>query len=150
MEGRYILLADYAEFSANGRLSLIGGDLERFSFPQLPATTHPFKIVAKIHLDLAEKDHEHDLQVIITDPSRNVLSDNLRGVIEAAKKPYDRRSMYAGINVLFTQAPLRLNSKGRYTVKLLVDSAKILETSFYVFVGNELGQVAKVEEPTAP
>ena len=138
MVGRYLMLADYAEFTPNGRLSLIGGDLERFSFSQLPGLTPPFMIVAKIHLDLTEKDVFHLLTLIISDPDHEPISDQLRATILPATTPYKSTSAYAGIPVRLSHPPMEVLKSGKYSVELFVDSKPLLQTYFHVFAVTDL------------
>lgn len=133
MEGRYLVIADYAEFSPTGRLNLIGGDIEEFTFAALPACTPPFKIAGKVHLSLAEKDADHQFQLIIKDPDGDVISDVLRGTIARMNRDFKPKSPYAGLNVLFTCGPLGVSKEGKYDVIFLIDNNQIIKTSFYVF-----------------
>jgi hypothetical protein len=133
VEGRYLIIADYAEYSPSGRLSLIGGDLERITLPSLPAHTPAFKIAGKIHFDLIEKDVDHTYNLTIKDPDDVIVSDELSGTIPRAAHTFKSTSVFYGVSIVLGHSPLLVNKQGQYLVEFLVDNKIISFTSFYVF-----------------
>jgi hypothetical protein len=67
MRSRYMIIATFAEF-VNGRLNLLGGDIDRIIVAELPGIYPQIIVAARIALDRSESPGSHPFSFSIVDP----------------------------------------------------------------------------------
>jgi hypothetical protein len=132
MEVKYAFLATAAEFAAapDGRLSLIGGDLDTIWGNDFPLVYPSLAVVLKLWLSPDEVGKQHTLGVALADAQDSVLVAVPPFPFTSAPNPRDptKRAQSGVVAVLMG---LPFPSPGEYHVTLTVDGQSVTALPLY-------------------
>jgi hypothetical protein len=132
MEVSCLMLAAYAELSEDGKVSVLGGDIDTVRVPTatFPTTSAvPLYLIGKIRFSADEGGRDHPSRIELIAPDGTVL--------ESAHKPLspplpvlDRRQSNVGFLLVFFRMTFPV--PGEYTIQLSLDGAVIRRMPIYV------------------
>ena len=125
MELKYAFLASYGEFSADGKLNVIGGDFDTVNFDQLPAAIPSLHLIAKITLTAEEAAQSADFRAGILDPHDAQVGQGIEGLLSSKTSPGSESSVDFALAVGFQQ--LQFSVQGTHRVRLAVGGRTIIE-----------------------
>ena len=100
MEVRYLIVARYAEFTADGRLNLIGGDIDKYYFDEYPSIVPVIHAAAKLTLNREDTLAEHSFRSIIRDEQDETIAEGVEGTIGSLDMPQEMT--YLGIGLILS------------------------------------------------
>jgi hypothetical protein len=124
----YTILADAAEVTSNGKLSLLGGEIDTVKVPAFPALHNRLALVVKFDLEPEdERDAPHTVRVDFSGLDNAML---MKGAdvsfttprIEPGTPEQPRRALLA-----LTLPPLLFPLPGPYILRLIVDDTLVTE-----------------------
>jgi hypothetical protein len=122
MELSYIILADAAETTSNGKFSLLGGGVETIFAPAFPTLQPGLAMVAKLLVSTSEAEQEHEFHIEITGP--NGYHAPL-GDVRFKSIPVRGASESTAINLIINMQVLLFPEPGSYTLHFSVDNQGI-------------------------
>lgn len=118
----FMLLADAATASPDGKLFIHGGGVSRIMAPMLPWTQPQIVLVARFEMD-QDDDYEtpHELQVSATDPDGAVLVPPSRLGVPPQPRPESIEGEERYMNMALGLASLMFGREGVYRFELRLD-----------------------------
>ncbi len=122
MELSYVILADAAESTSNGKFSLLGGGVETIFAPAFPTVQPGLAIVAKLLALASETEQEHEFHIEITGHNgyHAPLGDLRFRVVRGPEA-----SESTAINLIINMQILVFPEPGPYTLHFSVDHQEI-------------------------
>jgi hypothetical protein len=126
----YALLADSAQFTREGKLFLLGGGLDIYNVPSLPATLASICTVVSIFLSRDSLRDEYPIQIILTDPSGNIPVGWSFSIdtIEDSHMP----DVPPRLNFAATLTGASFSSQGTYMFRVIVEGEVMANLPFYI------------------
>jgi Family of unknown function (DUF6941) len=118
----YVILADAAESTSNGKFSLLGGGIETIFAPAFPTVQPGLAIVAKLLASAPEAEQELELHIEITGPNEYHAP---LGDVRFKSVPVRGTSENTAINLIINMQVLRIPEPGSYTLHFSVDDQEI-------------------------
>jgi hypothetical protein len=116
----YALLANSAEFTPDGKLYILGGDIDTLYVRELPATQPVLTLAMKLLVPPTECDVEHRLQVSLIDPDEDVGATSTDVTFTPRTQAgHEGRDVGVGLSFLFQQQ--QFTQAGEYIYRILVD-----------------------------
>lgn len=131
MEARYLILARYAEFTAEGLLNILGGDSDKLIAEEYPYV-HP-QIVAAVRLvfDRGDARTEHTLVGEIVDAdTEEVIAQGVTAKLPEFQIPAEAN--FIGTGMILPFRAVIFPRDGVYAVRLLVDDVVLAKARFRV------------------
>lgn len=122
MKLSYVILADAAESTSNGKFSLLGGGIETIFAPAFPTVQPGLAMVAKLLASASEIEQEHVFHIEITGP--NDYHAPL-GDLKFTVVPLRGESESAMINLIINMQVLLFPEPGAYTLHFSVDDQEV-------------------------
>jgi hypothetical protein len=126
----FAILADAASVSAEGKFSILGGDLGAIYVSNVPAMHPSLSLVVKLAALPEEAGHEHVFRVEVRSPEDASVLHRTEAPFTAYASSDDGDEASAGfvVNII----ALILPSVGKYTIHLFVDAAELHTIPFWV------------------
>ncbi|HEY0602372.1 MAG TPA: hypothetical protein VGD58_05635 [Herpetosiphonaceae bacterium] len=109
MEVEFAFLADSAQVPPDGKLYVLGGNIDRIHAPQFPTTQPAITLVMKIQMLASECNRPHQLQIDLWDTRGNPLLDPSItaefGVAPDPDDPTGPSSVLIPVNMMGLQFP---------------------------------------------
>lgn len=137
MEIVYFMLAEFAGFTPDERLNIIGGDFDSIPLGELPGSIPHMSAVAKILMDQEWAARPHEFSIDIRDPNGVKIHDHRLGCVEPDTLPVARKSM--NLRVLSDIYGVFLPTEGKYSVNLNIDGQVATSLYFNVMRSPSLG-----------
>ena len=119
MQINYAFLADAAEFTSDGRLWMLGGDIDTIYTPQVPVTHAELSLVMKLSIDPIDCETEHRIQFQLLDPNNiPLVPDSGFSFTPNLSQDPDLPNGY-GICLGFQQ--VKFQQFGKHTVVIRID-----------------------------
>jgi hypothetical protein len=125
MELKYAFLASYGEFTADGKLNLIGGDFDALHLDQLPITFPVLHLLAKIILTDEEAAQSTDFRAGIFDPHDAQVGLGVEGFLGGNPSPGSEASVAFALAVGFQQ--VQFSVQGIHRVRLAIGGRTFIE-----------------------
>jgi hypothetical protein len=120
MKIAYALLANSAEFSADGKLYMLGGDIDTLYAPSLPVTQPALTLALKLLAPSVECDVEHRLRVDLAGPEGGLIEPGMDlTFIPRAKLGDESRDVGVGFALVFQR--LVFTQFGEHTFRVMID-----------------------------
>lgn len=131
MEARYLILARYAEFTGEGLLNILGGDLDKIVADDYPYV-HPQVLAAtRLVLDRGDAQSEHSLAgVIVEADTDEVVAQGVNAKLPEFQIPAG--ATFVGTGILLPFRAVIFPRPGVYVVQLLVDDVVLAKTRLRV------------------
>ena len=117
MQVKLVVLADYANITAEGKLNILG-IFDRIQVATLPAV-HPFmQFILRLEAHPAERDRKHKLEIRLHDPDGQTVFDIGGELVSQGGRPGEpiATNQIIGIN------NLQLTKSGGYTFVVFLDN----------------------------
>ena len=122
MELSYVILADAAESTSNGKFSLLGGGVETIFALAFPTVQPGLAMVAKLLVSTSEAEQEHEFHVEITGPNEYHAP---LGDLRFKVLPGGEATDMTAINLIVNMQVLLFPEPGSYTLHFSVDNQGI-------------------------
>jgi hypothetical protein len=135
MELIYVIVADAAQASLNGKFSVLGGGVENIYAPAFPAVYPGLALVIRLSVQASEANQSHDFRVDIAGPNDfHVAAGSIAEFRSVAlhEEP-DRPST---LNVVMNMPLLVFPEPGKYLLRLYVDTNEVGDYPLYVLESN--------------
>jgi hypothetical protein len=124
MEVVYAYLANYVEFTQDGGLTMIHGDLESFVSAAFPTTPYNFSLAIKALLSAEEAGRDHALRIEVVRTEKNqgdgeIIQPVLEATMPVPSVASDSR--FARANIVAQFVGVTFPREGQYSVRILVD-----------------------------
>lgn len=119
MQINYAFLADAAEFTPDGRLWMLGGDVDTIYTPQVPATHAELSLVIKLIIDPADSETEHQIHFQLLDPNNIPLVPE--SGFSFRPNPSQDPDLPNGYGICLGFQQLKFQQLGKHTVVVRID-----------------------------
>jgi hypothetical protein len=124
MELIYVIPADAAQVSPNGKFSLLGGGIENINAHSFPAVQPGFALVVRLRVLASEAEQDHKFSIDIIGPkdfrvtSGNITEFKPTSLYGASDRPF-------AVNLVLNMPLLVFPEPGTYHFHLYVDSQEV-------------------------
>lgn len=126
MKLAYAMLADSAQFTPDGRLWVLGGDIDTLYVPAIPAKQPLLTLVFKVLFAPEECEREHTLRVDVTSPDGTLVKSGESLSFVPHVSP-DRPDEDVGVGVPVLIQNQEFQTLGQYVYHILVDDQELAE-----------------------
>lgn len=119
MQINYAFLADSAEFTSDGRLWMLGGDVDTIFTPQVPATHAELSLVMKLNIDPIDCETEHQIRFQLLDPNNIPLVPD--SGFSFRPNPSQDPDLPNGYGICIGFQQLKFQQLGKHTVVIRID-----------------------------
>lgn len=124
MKLMYALLASGAEFTPDGRLWVLGGDIDMFYTQDTPAILPTLTLALKLLVLPRECGIEHQLRIRLTNANNvSIRPDTSLAFTPYIRPEYPHRAIGVGLSFAFQQ--VQFEHLGEYTFHILIDSVEL-------------------------
>ena len=114
METRYLILARYAEFAPDGKLTLVGGDNNQFVGEIYPHVIPVILGAARTVFDYADGQKDHEFRtILVSEDTDEIIAEGARGTIPKFIVTDHAAKLGTGFIINFTN--VIIPNKGRYS-----------------------------------
>lgn len=124
MELTYVILADAAELSPNGKFSLLGGGIENIFAPTFPAIHPGLALVVRLRARSSEVEQDHKFHVDIIGPNDFNVTPGTIIEFKPRTMPGEPDRPVA-FTLVMNIVPIVLPEPGTYLGHLYVDSQEV-------------------------
>jgi hypothetical protein len=136
MRLRYGLLALQVEVNAEGRLSMMGGDITAFHVETFPAVQPFVAVVNSVLASPGECGRSHRYHLDMVDPSGKVLIRTPEAEFEPILNRLDPEGD-ADVGLISAVEPLILPSPGKYRIRIFLDNQEPIDAiRFYAVLSS--------------
>jgi hypothetical protein len=128
MQLAYAMLADVAQSTPDGKISIIGGDIDTINATAFPTVLGNLAIIIRLNMDLAECDSKHTLRVTILGPLGNTIGPPFSNDFTPQVPPKYQENQVRAIFVINIQG-MMFETEGRHRFAINVDGKKLGEIS---------------------
>lgn len=127
----YAFLANAGEFTPDGKLNVLGGDLDTLAGTGFPLT-HPYMVlIIKLLLDSDDMGREHALRVETLTPSGDLIRDPLEiPIIAPTDAP--RPGHPPALAFVMQMANLVFGEPGKYVWRVYADGSELASLQLHV------------------
>jgi hypothetical protein len=127
----YAFVADSAQFTADGKLWVLGGDFATIQAPAFPATHLAMTLVVKLEVQLTECNRDHRLRVVLLDPDGGPVIPEVELSFRPQSDPRQHhRPVGVGLNFVLQQ--IQFPKAGDYGFHVLVDDLELGVVPLYL------------------
>jgi uncharacterized protein DUF6941 len=131
MKLAYALLADAAQNSPDGKISMLGGDFDTIYAQKFPTQHASLALVMRFDVEKQECGLEHQLRVAISGPlNAQVVAPLVSSFVPQANPVYQNRLVKAFITM--TIQNLAFESEGVYNFNITVDGRSMGKVTLYL------------------
>lgn len=130
----YAFPASAAEFSQDGKLSVLSGDFDTITVATFPATNPQMVLVVKLELQPLECSREHQLRVELIDADGQRLHESITISFRAQPHPDDLHRRVGMGSVIHYQG-ITFPKPGAYSIHVLVDDLELGVVPLYLIEG---------------
>lgn len=120
----FTFLAMAGEYAPDGRLNVLGGDLDILVAPSFPATQPSMVLIIKFRLDDADLLTEHEIRVLIVGPTGEPVVPQVKAHLQIPAKP-PRPDMPMGLGLVMNMGYLSFPAPGDYEWRIELDDDKL-------------------------
>lgn len=128
MEVRYLIMARYAEFGADGKVTIVGGDIEKIFSDVFPAVHPVLLAAARLVLDREDTLSDHSFRSDICTSDGEQITEGVSGTINGVEMPVEMSQL--GIGIVLTFGNVVFPKAGWYKMVLYVDDLPRKEFPF--------------------
>lgn len=131
MELIYVIPADAAEASPNGKFSLLGGGIENIYVSTFPAVHPGLALVVRLRVLASEAEQSHNFRVDINGPNDfHVTAGEIAEFrLKVSQGEHDRSNI---LSLIVNMSPLVFPEPGTYLFQLYVDSQEVGQFPLFV------------------
>jgi hypothetical protein len=143
MQLAFALLADLAEITSEGKIAMLGGDIDTIKTQMFPAVHPRLSLVVKLNVKPAECNREHQFQVEVLNPAGELITPEIKSAfIPRPGEDKDRPLKY----IFVLSFPLLLlSTSGTYIFRLLVNDEELGTLPLYVVESDTSSRSAAAE-----
>ena len=135
MEIRYMILARYAEYSPDGKLTLIGGDIEKYVWDEFPVVQPILFAATRLVLNREDTRTSHRFKSMIQNADGETIADGVEGTIHDLEMPPDMTEL--GACMILSFAGVVYPKPGWYKMVLSIDDEVAKEVRYRVMARDE-------------
>lgn len=136
----FAMLADAAQASQDGKVSIIGGDFDTIYSASFPAMHPVLTLVLRLDFELSESNREHRMNISLTGPlGRHIVATDPRPFTPTTPDGYRRE--YLKTVFVVSLNGLVFEQQGQYKIRINVDSTTVGELPLYL---------ERLQSPAAP
>lgn len=120
----YAFLADAAQFSVDGKLGVLGGDISVVRAIAFPAMQPGLTLVVKLAADAEEAGKAHRVRIRVTDPEDAEIF-GIEGPVMAVANP-DLPDFPIGVGLTVRFDTLKFPKDGDYLFHILLDTVELI------------------------
>ena len=120
----FTFLANAGEFAPDGRLYVLGGDLDILIVPNFPNTQPSMVLVIKFRLDDADLSTDHEIRVLIVGPTGEPLAPQVRAPVQILANP-PRPGRPMGLGFVMNMGNLNFPVSGDYVWHVDLDEDEL-------------------------
>jgi hypothetical protein len=126
----FFMIVRYCEFSDNGEITIVGGNITKFDAHEIPWGVPEIKIASTVEMTREDGAIPHRFQAIVYQPDGEILREGAEQNIDPIVFPPETRSAQANFimgfnNVLFSDL-------GLYRIAFLIDGVEERSIQFKV------------------
>lgn len=131
MKLAYALLADAAQTTPDGKISMLGGDFDSIFAQTFPARHSSLTLVMRFDVEKEECGLEHQFRVAISGPLNTPVVAPLTGAFVPQASPvYLNRPVKAFVTMMLQN--LTFESQGTYNFNITVDGRSMGKVTLYL------------------
>ncbi len=129
----FALLADFAEVTAEGKLTILGGDIDAIFSTSYPAVHERLTLVIKLYFDRAETGRSHALRLEIMHPQDTPLIEPvvIPFVPQIPESEYTDTPQQIKYVLVLGFPQLFFPSDGKYSIRLFIDEEHVDDLPLY-------------------